>query len=242
MFGMQVGAFLHGTRAAKLATKGDAPGVPLRGFEDILIEHSDALWRTALRLCNYNVQDAEDTFQEAAIRAFRGRASLEQVDNTYVWLHRVLTNTFLNRVRDSKRWNERLDLESAEGVADEPYESTPSALIDSVHRDVWNDDVAKALSALSEDSRSLFLLSDIEGYTHDELAAMYHLPKGTVSARIYRARKKLARLLEAYAVERGFVSKDDLANDRARMAEAMAVCADGERRLQEKQNSNEVTP
>ena len=138
----------------------------------------------------------------------------------------MLINTFLNRGRDNKKWNEVRELDEAESVASDNYEGTPSAVLDVLRTDIWNDDLMHALDALPELSRQLFILSDIEGYTHDELGVMFSLPKGTVSSRIYRARTKLALKLEAYAIRNGFITSEQTEAERKDMREAMAMCPD----------------
>lgn len=211
------------------------------GFEDVLTEHMEALWQVALRLTNYHREDAKDLLQDAALRAFNHRETLAGVDNPYGWLKKVLVNTFLNRVRDNKRWNEVRELDEAESVASDNYEGTPSAVLDVLRTDIWNDDLMRALDSLPELSRQLFILSDIEGYTHDELAVMFSLPKGTVSSRIYRARTKLAQKLEAYAVRYGFITVEQTEKERGEMREAMAMCPDRAKMEEEAMRSLNVT-
>lgn len=196
------------------------------GFEDVLTEHMEALWQVALRLVNYHRDDAKDLLQDAALRAFNHRETLAGVDNPYGWLKKVLVNTFLNRVRDNKKWSEVRELDEAESVASDDFEGTPASVLDVLRTDIWNDDLMRALDALPELSRQLFILSDIEGYTHDELAVMFSLPKGTVSSRIYRARTKLAQKLEAYAIRNGFITSEQTEAERCDMREAMAMCPD----------------
>jgi RNA polymerase sigma-70 factor, ECF subfamily len=207
----------------------EAPQAAVRkhvGFEDVLTEHMEALWQVALRLTNYHRDDAKDLLQDAALRAFNHRETLAGVDNPYGWLKKVLVNTFLNRVRDNKKWNEVRELDEAESVASDNYEGAPSSVLDVLRTDIWNDDLMRALDSLPELSRQLFTLSDIEGYTHDELAVMFSLPKGTVSSRIYRARVKLAQKLEAYALRYGFITIEQTERERKEMREAMAMCPD----------------
>lgn len=196
------------------------------GFEDLLTEHMERLWQCALRLTNYYRDDAKDLLQDAALRAFNHRETLMGVDNPYAWLKRVVVNTYLNKVRDEKKWSMREDLAEADSIATDNYEGTPSSVLDALKTDIWNDDIYRALSALSEENRRLFILSDIEGFTHDELSEMFSMPKGTISSRIYRSRAKLARLLESYAVKHGFISAKKLEEEREEMRTAMAMCPD----------------
>ena len=196
------------------------------GFEDLLSENMERLWQVALRLTNYYRDDAKDLLQDAALRAFNHRETLLGVDNPYAWLKRVVVNTYLNRIRDEKKWSMREELDETMSVASDNYEGTPSSVLDALKTDIWNDDLLRALNALSEDNRRLFILSDIEGFTHDELSEMFSMPKGTISSRIYRSRAKLARLLESYAVKHGFISAAKVEEEREEMRVAMAMCPD----------------
>jgi len=214
--------FLHKKKPAQE----EAASAKCIGFEDVLVEHMESLWQVALRLTKYNQDDAKDHIQDAVLRAFKARESLSNVENCYAWLKRILVNTFLNSVRDNRKWNETQDLSAAEGIASDTFEGTPSLLIDAIKTDLWNDDLIHALESLPELTRQLFILSDIEGYTHEELSEMFSMPKGTISARIYRGRKKLAELLEEYAIQHGFIKREDVNKDRESMREAMALCQD----------------
>ncbi|HET6513471.1 MAG TPA: sigma-70 family RNA polymerase sigma factor [Candidatus Kapabacteria bacterium] len=196
------------------------------GFEDLLTEHMERLWQVALRLTNYHRDDAKDLLQDAALKAFNHRETLIGVDNPYAWLKRVLVNTYLNRVRDEKKWSMREELDESLSVAGDNFEGTPSSVLDALKTDIWNDDLFRALNALSEENRRLFILSDIEGFTHDELSEMFSMPKGTISSRIYRSRAKLARSLESYAIKHGFITAEKVEAERKEIRQAAAMCPD----------------
>jgi RNA polymerase sigma factor (sigma-70 family) len=80
----------------------------LRAFEELLAANLDALYRTALRLCDGRSADAEDLLQDAMLRAFEKRASLRDPSAGRAWLFTTLIRTNLNRVRSSRRRAETL--------------------------------------------------------------------------------------------------------------------------------------
>ena len=70
-----------------------------RVFEELLSEHLDALFRTAVRLCRGHVADAEDLLQDASLRAFDGFGTLRDRAAARGWLFSILMRTQLNRLR-----------------------------------------------------------------------------------------------------------------------------------------------
>lgn len=181
------------------------------GFEDILLEHTPRLWTVALSFCRYNHPEAEDLLQEAMIRAFRYRQSLESAENKYGWLRKTLLRTHLNRLRDNKQWNSRGDISLAEELPSFDPMPVSGLVTDVFKKDLWDDDILQALDRLPEAHRTVLLLSDVEGITREEIAELTGLSMGTVSSHIFRARKKLAKILKDYAITSGFISKERLA-------------------------------
>ncbi|MEO6938567.1 MAG: sigma-70 family RNA polymerase sigma factor [Candidatus Kapaibacterium sp.] len=174
-----------------------------KGFEDLIVEHLPRLYSVALNLTKHNAMDAEDIVQEAMLRAFRNRASVEAADHPYAYLRTALVNTFLTKVRNDRNWNTREELTEAEDVG---QEEIPSVLIENINSNLWDDEIINALDRLPDIFRSVLVLSDIEEMTREEICESLSLSKGTVSSRIFRARRLLARELEAYAQKRGFGS------------------------------------
>ncbi|MGH7580419.1 MAG: RNA polymerase sigma factor [Gemmatimonadales bacterium] len=80
---------------------------PHRAFEEVIAEHLDALFRTALGLCGGHEADAEDLLQEAALRAFNAYGGLREPSAARSWLFTILGRTHLNRARRARRRAER---------------------------------------------------------------------------------------------------------------------------------------
>jgi RNA polymerase sigma-70 factor (ECF subfamily) len=187
------------------------------GFEDIITKHIDGLWRVAMHFCKYNKSDAEDLLQDTMLKAFRHKETFIEVTNHYGWLRKILLNTHINRLRDNKKWERQVDITLAQEIHSIDALPIPMAVIGIVKREIWDDEIKKALDELPESYRTVFLLSDIEGFSRDEIADMTGLPKGTIASHVYRARRKLAKELERYALDAGYIKKETLESEQAEM-------------------------
>lgn len=176
------------------------------GFEDLIVEHLPQLYSVALYLTKHNRMDAEDLVQEASLRAFRNRQSVETANNPYAYLRTTLVHTFLTRVRNDKKWNQREELSAAEDVG---QDDIPSVLIDNINSNLWDEEIIAAIDRVPDVYRSVLVLSDIEEMTREEICDALKISKGTCSSRIFRARRFLARELEAYARARGYGKPSD---------------------------------
>ena len=188
----------------------DRPTIPVgecrKGFEDIIVEHFGRLYAVAMNLTKHNRMDAEDLLQEAALAPFRNRASVESADQPYAYLRRALVNTFLTRIRNEKRRGTFTDLEEAYDMAQDAME-IPSVLIENIQSNLWDEEIVKALDRLPTVYRAVFVLSDLEEMTREEISEQLKLSKGTVSSRLFRARRFLAKELEEYARKRGYATE-----------------------------------
>ncbi|WP_457205569.1 RNA polymerase sigma factor SigM [Nocardioides sp. P5_C9_2] len=179
--------------AAHVAGDADAFGV-------LFGRHRDRLWAVALRTMG-NPEDAADGLQDGMVAAFRRAGSFRGEAQVTTWLHRVVVNACLDRIRAAKvRAADALpdDLEERAGrgalvastaVGDDPE---ASALADERRRAVLH-----ALATLPADQRAALVLVDMEGYTVAEAAAILDCAEGTIKSRCSRGRARLAPLLGA---------------------------------------------
>jgi len=158
-------------------------------WDDVVREHADRVYRLAYRLTG-NPHDAEDLTQETFIRVFRSLADYKP--GTFEgWLHRITTNLFLDQVRRKQRI--RFDALSDESAARLPSRGPgPEQRYHDAH---FDDDVQRALDALSPDFRAAVVLCDIEGLSYEEVAATLGIKLGTVRSRIHRGRAQLRESL-----------------------------------------------
>jgi RNA polymerase sigma-70 factor (ECF subfamily) len=190
---------------------GGAPADVVPDWDEIVDQHSDRVYRLALRLTG-NRHDAEDLTQEVFVRVFRSLHTY--TPGTFEgWLHRITTNLFLDQARRKQRI--RFDALSDERAARIPSVTAgpDKAFVDRT----FDDDVESALAALPPDFRAAVVLCDIEGLTYEEIAEILGAKLGTVRSRIHRGRAMLRAAL-AHRAPSG---------DRTRYAGPAAVMTPG---------------
>ena len=162
-------------------------------FDALFQRHRDRLWAIALRTMR-DPEEAADALQEAMISAFRRAASFRGDSRVTTWLHRIVVNACLDRIRrNAVRRGEPLpsDVDRDLGLA-----STEDITVGIEHEQV-RDVVQDALGQISPDQRAALVLVDMEGYSVEEAARMLGCATGTVKSRYSRGRARLAPLLAA---------------------------------------------
>ncbi len=164
-------------------------------FGVLFARHRDRLWAVALRTMR-NPEDAADGLQDGMIAAFRRAGSFRGEAAVTTWLHRVVVNACLDRIRAAKiRRLEALpdDVEDRGTlVATAQHDDLPDAAAEDAER---RRRVLDALATLPVDQRAALVLVDMEGYPVAEVAEMLGCAEGTVKSRCSRGRTKLAALL-----------------------------------------------
>lgn len=157
--------------------------------------HRDRLWAVALRTMS-NPEDAADGLQDGMIAAYRRAGSFRGDAAVTTWLHRVVVNACLDRLRAAKvRRTEALpdDVEDRGTlVAAATAEDDPGAAAVAAER---RRRVLAALAELPAEQRAALVLVDMEGYPVSEVALMLDCAEGTVKSRCSRGRTRLAALL-----------------------------------------------
>ena len=158
--------------------------------------HRDRLWAVALRTMG-NREDAADGLQDGMVAAYRRAGTFRGDAAVTTWLHRVVVNACLDRIRAAKvRRAEPLpdDLEEYHGrgsVATSDTEDPADLSVADERRRL----VLDALRQLPDEQRAALVLVDMEGYPVADAAAMLDCPVGTVKSRCSRGRARLAELL-----------------------------------------------
>jgi RNA polymerase sigma-70 factor, ECF subfamily len=184
----QPGAFAAAPDAELVAAvrRGDP-----RAQRELYDRHLERVYSLALRRCGERERAGELT-QSAFVRVFdrihqfRGEAALS------TWIHRVALSVIHSEMRRSGREEARtVDIEAADEAV-----ATPSLL------DPWlRERLTLALSCLTDRLRTVFLMHDLEGYTHEEIGRACGIAQGTSKADLHRARRTLRVHLSAYARE-----------------------------------------
>lgn len=173
---------------------------PPRAFEEIVAEYLDPLYRAAVLLTGGRADEAEDLLQDAMVQGLRHWQALREPASARAWLFRILTRTHFNRRRTVARRRELSEEDAGDEVlADETLAEwrarfTPGELAGARVR---LEQLEQAAEQLPETWRAVFLLVDVEGFGHREVAAILEIPEGTVASRLYRARQRLGEQLLA---------------------------------------------
>lgn len=159
----------------------------MAAFETIYRENSPRVYALCLRLSGGTRDEASELMQDVFIRAWRGLSGFRGDSAFSSWLHRLTVNAMLQSARSEKRRTARvLSMEDPESVGSESLRATPDI----------NVDLERAIASLPEGARMAFVLHEIEGYKHDEIAAQLGVAAGTVKAQLHRARMLLIQALE----------------------------------------------
>jgi len=154
-------------------------------FAELVRRHQDRLWSVAVRTIG-NREDAADALQEALISAYRRAASFRGDAAVTTWLHRIVINACLDRIR-------RNQVRAADPITD-VVEATLASPDTAEQRDRALD-IHSALATLPVEQRTAIVLVDLQGYSVDAAAEILDCSPGTIKSRCSRGRAKLAPLL-----------------------------------------------
>ncbi|QNI09165.1 RNA polymerase sigma factor SigM [Mycobacterium kubicae] len=150
-------------------------------FHQLFLRHHRQLHRLA-RLTARTPEDADDALQDAMLSAHRGAGSFRNDAAVRSWLHRIVLNACLDRLRRAKT-HPTAPLEDVYPVADQTGRVETAIL------------VQRALMRLPVEQRAAVVAVDMQGYSIADTAALLGVPEGTVKSRCARARARLAQLL-----------------------------------------------
>ena len=152
--------------------------------------HVDRVYRLAFRLSG-SEELAKEFTQDAFVRAFQRLGEFRGEAAFSTWMHAIATSVTLNGLRRHGRHRDReAPLEEASTVARAGGDDF-----------LLRERLASAVAALPEGCRTVFMMHDAEGYTHEEIAAALGVTAGTTKTQLSRARAKLRVALAALATE-----------------------------------------
>jgi RNA polymerase sigma-70 factor, ECF subfamily len=157
-------------------------------FAELVQRHRDRMWAVALRTLGDH-EEAADALQDALLSAYRAAGRFRGDAAVTTWLHRIVVNACLDRVR-------RRSIRPVVPMGDDatldsvaPKNSDPT----SAHE--LSLDVSEALQRIPFEQRAALVLVDMMGYAVDEAAKVLEVPPGTIKSRCARGRARLAPLL-----------------------------------------------
>ena len=178
-------------------------------YEDVVRENSPRLLAVARRFLR-NEEDARDAVQEGFLSAFKALDRFEGGSKLSTWLHRIVVNASLMKLRSRKRKPERSIEEilpgyKADGHPEHFFEPWRETGEDAASAKEERELVRKYIDQLPDIYRNVVLLRDIEGFDTEETAKMLELTPGAVKTRLHRARLALRELLDPHFRPEGSV-------------------------------------
>jgi len=162
----------------------------LSAFEELYAAHGERLKSIAFNLLRSRV-DAEDAVQEAFLKAFRSWEGFKGEAGAFTWLYRILVNACLDEGRRRSRRREEPEPEDPMPREAPRENDHPLRLA-----------LDKALGQIHHRPRAVFVLAEVEGFTHREIAEMLGIPEGTSKHDLFEAKNALRRLLRPVAETR----------------------------------------
>ncbi len=170
--------------SAELARRAQTGDVA--AFERLYHTHASHVRAICMRLCA-DAQRAEESAQDAWVRAWERLSTWRGEAAFGTWLHRLTVNVVLESFRAERRRIARVTLAGDDDDVDAPTPAgEPGDAID----------LEYAIARLPRGARTVFVLHDVEGYRHAEIAAMTGLAEGTLRAQLCRARRLLMEMLD----------------------------------------------
>lgn len=158
-----------------------ARGGDVRAFEALYRRHAGSIHATCRRLAG-NAPDAEEFTQKAFVQAWESLPRFRGESGFGTWMHRIAVNVALAHRRRALREAENLRLAGEETAS---AGGGPDGGMD----------LERAVATLPDGAREVFVLHDVEGYRHDEIAALTGIAVGTSRAQLHRARSLLRERL-----------------------------------------------
>ncbi len=169
------------TEVVRRAQQGDQSA-----FHELYREHVGRMYALCLRLTG-SAAEAEERTQDVFVQAWRKLASFRGESAFSSWLHRLAVNLVLMERRSAGRRWARVAAVEDPGALERGGEG-PSP--------VSGLDLERAVAALPEGARQVFVLHDVEGYRHQEIAELLGIAAGTSKAQLFRARRLLREMLD----------------------------------------------
>jgi RNA polymerase sigma-70 factor (ECF subfamily) len=163
-------------------SKADVPA-----FEELYRQHSTRLFNLAWRMCGTRA-DAEDLLQEIFLLAYRKLPEFRGDSAVGTWLYRLAMNRCLDYLK-----SRQARASAATGPLDEEIMAPKSGGDGGIKR----LDLERAIARLPDGARAAFLLHDVEGFQHHEIATILGISEGTSKSQVHKARLRLRTLLMA---------------------------------------------
>jgi RNA polymerase sigma-70 factor, ECF subfamily len=190
----QQGARLSEAEAIERAKQGDA-----EAFEALYNLHKRRVYSLCLRM-TANTAAAEDLTQEAFLQLFRKIGTFRGESAFSTWLHRMAVNVVLMQLR--KKGLPVVPLEENIETEEEAPRKEPGADDPRLAGSIDRMQLQRSIASLPPGYRMIFLLHDVEGYEHNEIAEMVGCSIGNSKSQLHKARMKLREILKTSRAEK----------------------------------------
>ncbi len=162
-------------------------------FEQLYRAHAGRLYNLVYRMAGTQAE-AEDLLQEVFLQAHRKLGSFRGESSLGTWLYRLAVNQCLDFLRGRQtRMSRTTDSLDEEGAAE------PAAASPAVPTAISRLDLDRAIARLPDGCRAAFILHDVEGFEHNEVARLLGVSEGTSKSQVHKARLKLRMMLSPAA-------------------------------------------
>lgn len=167
-------------------------------FDELVNRYKKRVYGIAYRMTN-NHEDALDLSQEAFIRVYKSISKFKGRSNFHTWLYRITVNLCINHLRNQSRqrhlpFDERIEVAGGRGLVSEWWSNPRKAL----ENKELQQDLTAAIDSLPPRQRTVFVLRQLEGLSHKEIAAILKCSVGGVKANLFQALRKLRDRLREY--------------------------------------------
>jgi RNA polymerase sigma-70 factor (ECF subfamily) len=182
----------------KRAQEGDSDA-----FASLFYAHKTRIYSVCLRMTN-NTAEAEDLTQDAFLQVFRKLATFRGDSALSTWLYRIAVNTVLMHFRKKALRQISLDEPMSQDakLVKREYGSKDNRLVGSVDRIA----LSRAIKELPDGYRTIFLLHEVEGYEHQEIAQLLDCSVGNSKSQLHKAKLRIRELLGQAQLEAERVS------------------------------------
>ncbi|GHC02554.1 RNA polymerase sigma factor [Cerasicoccus arenae] len=172
----------------------------MAAFDQLIVKYRERLFSVVYNLTS-NRDDANDLTQEAFIRAFRSISKFKGNSSFFTWLYRIAVNTTITHLKRNRKRRffsfEQMDEEGSSNVKLESLASRAKTDKPTYMREL-QEKLNDALQKLSVKHRTVVVLYEIEGLSHQEIAEITKTSEGTVRSRLHYAKQQLRETLKDY--------------------------------------------
>ncbi|MEC8830949.1 MAG: sigma-70 family RNA polymerase sigma factor [Bacteroidota bacterium] len=162
-----------------------------RAFSDLVDDYKDLVFTLSVRMLG-NRQEAEEVSQDVFIKVFKSLQNFKGDSKMSTWVYRIAYNTCLDRIRKIKKKRIHTDLEHIDQVAYADLDTAFQQMVETERSEL----IKQCLSKLSAEDAGVLTLFYLEEKNLQEMEKATNLPVNTLKVRLFRARKRLASIME----------------------------------------------